>query len=363
MHVGLIIGSERIGGYENQMRLLARGLLAAGYKVTIIFTDHPHCRLQRNPSARLDFSGIPNIKLCIRRGYKYFYYPFGTMLMRLKKIDLLIACDPANAYAGSILASSQCKLITRISGLIFTLPGYEWEKALLTSAVAMSDAVISNAQVALDTVRDLGLLPPDKYQCVIRNAVNIADCSVNTVAGRFHVLYVGRLQPVKDPVTLLKALETAKQHLPELTAEFVGDGALFGEMKQYIEKQNLSGFIKLTGFCPQEKIPYEQADLVVNSSISELSSGAIAEALCRGIPVVATDVGGNPELLAGYEFGALVPPQDPDAMAQKIVYFARKTPEERRILGQQAQAYARQNFSLENYVKNYIRLISHVAAR
>lgn len=362
MHFGLIIGSNQFGGAENQMNLLARGLMAAGHKATVIFADYPTCGLRKRRSSVLDFSGIPQLKLCVRRGFNYFYYPWGKFEIRRRGIDILIANGAGCAYAGYRLAGrSGPPLVPRIAGLQFL--DIEREREVMKIAMAHSSWVISNAQVAIDMVKKRNILPPNKPTGVIRNGVITPEVVSSPCAGRFHVIFVGRLAHVKDPMTLLEALKIAKKDLPELTAEFVGDGILYDDMKKYIADNLLGDFIKLSGFIPARQIPYQFADLLVNSSVSELSSGAIAEALYRGVPIVASDVGGNPELIANQEFGAIFPVGNSMALARKIVEFGQKNTAERCRLGALAAEYAETLFSLDNYVKNYIKLAQDILLR
>ena len=357
MRIALIIGSEKAGGSENQMLLLARGLLNAGHKVTVIFTDHDNCRFRRNPDSVLDFSGIDRIKLSMRRFYRIFYLPYGRLRIRLKKFDIALACGMNNScIMNALFKNSRTKTVCRLSNLYFADPAEKTEKNKAIAAVSAADAVISNANIALDSALTMRILPPEKPHKVIRNAVICHDPVNDPQPGRFHVLFVGKLQPVKDPETLLKALVIARKRIPELTGEFIGYGSLAGRMQKCITENDWAGFIRITGFVPQSQIPYNQADLLVNCSVSELSSGAIAEALYRGIFVVASNVGGNPELLANREFGALFPVRDAEACAEEIIKFALKTPAERRKIAEQAKKFAVESFSPENYINSYLAL-------
>jgi glycosyltransferase involved in cell wall biosynthesis len=357
MRIALLISSEKAGGSENQMRLLARGLLNAGHKVTIIFTDHDNCRFKRNPDSALDFSGIDCIKLSMRRFYRIFYLPYGRLRIRLKKFDIALACGAnTSCIMSALFKNSHTKTVCRLSNLFFSDPAEEAEKNKTITAVSAADTVVSNAQIALDSALAMQILPPEKPHKVIRNTVICHDPVNEPQPGRFHVLFVGRLQPVKDPMTLLKALAIAKKRIPELTGEFIGYGFLADRMQKCITENNWSDFIRITGFVQQDQIPYRGADLLVNCSVSELSSGSIAEALYRGIIVVASNIGGNPELLANREFGALFPAGNAEACAEEIIKFALKTPAERQKIAKQARKFAEESFSLENYIKSYIAL-------
>ena len=361
MRIALLIGSANAGGSENQMRLLARWLQAAGHEVTVIFTDHHHCRFQRNPASVLDFSGIDNIKLSMRRFYRLFYKPYGKLRIKLKNFDIAMACGAHNSYIMcELFKNSRTKMVCRLSDLIFADNSSISDKNKTATALTQVHAVVSNAQIALTEAENMQLVAPELYRKVIRNAVVCPDKINEVQVDRFHVIFVGRLQKIKDPMTLLKAMKLAKKEIPHLTGEFVGSGVLFEEMQNYITEQGLADFIKLSGFIQQQQIPYPTADLLVNSSQSELSSGAIAEALYRGIPVVASKVGGNPELLKNQPFGALFPAGNVKACAAEIIKFARKTPQERQQLASRARAFAEENFSIESFSKNYIAFFKRV---
>jgi len=170
------------------------------------------------------------------------------------------------------------------------------------------------------------------------------------------VIFVGQLYDIKDPMTLVKALEIAKRQLPNLSATLVGDGVLRQELQTYIESHQLNSFIRLAGHIPTEQIPYEKSDLFVNCSISELSSGAIAEALCSGVPVIGSAIGGNPEILSGHKFSELFPARDINRLAELIVSFGKKDVAERMFLSRQAIQYGEKNFSISRYVAQYREL-------
>ncbi len=213
------------------------------------------------------------MELCSRKGFRYFYYPYGSFEVRRRKIDLLIGNNPNNAYVGSVLAKgTKIPLITHISGMKFSRQGEDATREQLRYCIQKSKIVISNAQIALDTAARMGLIQ-DKKTKVIYNAVQSPRGYTKPSADRFHVIFVGSLYHIKDPMTLVRALEQAKKRLPVLSATIVGDGVMRNEIQQYLDQNDLTSFIRLTGHIPTEQIPYSESDLFVNCSVSELSSG------------------------------------------------------------------------------------------
>jgi glycosyltransferase involved in cell wall biosynthesis len=139
--------------------------------------------------------------------------------------------------------------------------------------------------------------------------------------GRKVVLTVGRLSLEKDHATLLRAFHglhlkggaTPRPHLV-----LVGDGPERQRILDMARSLGLSGSVTLTGQVPTAEPFYGVADVAVLSSRSEGSPNALLEAMAAGVPVVATAVGGVPEMVSHLESAYLVEPGDAKAMASGI---------------------------------------------
>jgi len=128
------------------------------------------------------------------------------------------------------------------------------------------------------------------------------------------ILIVGRLSREKDHLTLLHAVNRLRPNLnPHLLV--VGEGPERGRIEQEIQRLGLSGNVTLTGQQRSAEPYYRIANLAVLSSLSEGSPNALLEAMAAGVPVVATSVGGIPEIVAHEESALLVPPGQVDSMA------------------------------------------------
>ena len=134
---------------------------------------------------------------------------------------------------------------------------------------------------------------------------------------------VGRLVPIKDVPTLLSAwtrLEGA--HLA-----LVGDGPERARLESLARTLGVASRVHFTGFLSELETVYPDLDLVVNSSRNEGTPVALIEAMAAGIPVVATSVGGSPDLLQGGALGDLVPAGDPEALARALERALRRRDE------------------------------------
>ncbi len=357
MHLGLVIGDNKFGGIEKQMELLARGLLSQGIRVTVIYSDVSYPK-ENSTENRIDFSDIPILPLRLGRIRRWIYLFWGWREIRRRGIDLLIGNNAGNAYAAFLLAAPfHIPVVTHLSGLKFARD--KKTGRLMRFCIRHSRVVISNAQVAIDAASKQNMLN-GKPTRVIFNGVHIEGDCTYPEKGRFNVIFVGRLCDIKDPLTLVKALEKAIKTNGQITGIIVGDGPLRKSLEEYIQSHELSASIKLAGYMPTAQIPYDKADLFVNSSISELSSGAIAEALCHGVPVLGSRVGGNPEILEGKPFGGLFLPGDADQLAEQIVAFSMLDEQKRSEVSSAAKAYALDHFSVSKYTENYIQLAKDI---
>jgi len=139
----------------------------------------------------------------------------------------------------------------------------------------------------------------------------------NWASGRRVVGIVGRLVPIKDLDTFIDAASILALKAPDIRFAVVGDG----EERARLEARATSALgdrIHFFGWRKDTEAVFGDLDLVVNTSLNEGTPVALIEALAAGRPVVATAVGGTPDLLDGGRFGALVPARSAEATARAI---------------------------------------------
>ena len=172
---------------------------------------------------------------------------------------------------------------------------------------------------------------------------------------------VGRMEAVKDQTNLARAFVVAVKSDPGARARLrlvlVGDGKLKGEVEKILED---AGVRELAWFAGEraDVVPLLQGlDCFVLPSLAEGVSNTILEAMACGLPVVATRVGANTELVDEDVTGRTVSPDDSEALARTIGdYFS--TPELAREHGHAARRRVEGKFSLERMVENYHRVYS-----
>lgn len=173
------------------------------------------------------------------------------------------------------------------------------------------------------------------------------------------VATVAGMRPIKDPETLVRAFALVRREFPNARLLLVGV-----DPKDRFKRRMASDWsgweahrasIIFTGVRTDIPEILAQVDVYVNSSLYEGMSNTILEAMTSRKPVVATAVGGNPDLVQEGRTGFLVPPRDPPALADRIVYLLRHA-EEARMMGEAGRAFVASRHSFRHSVTNIAEL-------
>lgn len=136
------------------------------------------------------------------------------------------------------------------------------------------------------------------------------------------LLCVGRLIPIKGHLVLLRALAQARSRVPGVTLDVAGRGPLEPALKSYARELGLAEAVRFLGFVSPVQRAIEDAAIVVVPSLGEGFGMVALEAMERARPVIASAVGGLPEIVADGETGLVVPSGDAEALAEAIVALA-----------------------------------------
>ncbi|MDD5579528.1 MAG: TIGR03088 family PEP-CTERM/XrtA system glycosyltransferase [Methylobacter sp.] len=188
------------------------------------------------------------------------------------------------------------------------------------------------------------------------NKTPLSGCSCLFTQDDLVIGTVGRMHGVKDQLTLVKAFIYTCEQQPTLKSRLkliiVGDGPLRRKAIHLLEENQLMDNAWLPGKRSDVAEIMRRLDLFILPSLAEGISNTILEAMATGLPVIATNVGGNPELVEDGKTGRLTPAGDPVAMAEKILDYVSNE-EKRRRHGQHAEQQVLQRFSLAAMVDHY----------
>jgi glycosyltransferase involved in cell wall biosynthesis len=151
---------------------------------------------------------------------------------------------------------------------------------------------------------------------------NGIDTETFTFHGPSHAgpaVFVGRLSRMKDIETLIRAVPLVLQHIPAFRLRIVGDGPARPSLEALAESLAARAHVEFIGETKEVRRHLAEASVFVLPSLTEGVSIALLEAMATGLPVVATRVGGNIEVVLEGETGILIPPREPASLAFAVV--------------------------------------------
>lgn len=173
---------------------------------------------------------------------------------------------------------------------------------------------------------------------------------------------VSRLEPPKDPWTLVEAFAMVQQKVGQAHLLFVGDGSLSEEVGRFASERGLAQRVHLLGRRTDVAAILHHLHVFVLSSESEGQSLAILEAMSAQRPIVATDVGGNSILLDGGRCGILVPPRNPHALAEAILELLTNRERAQRLARNARQRFL-EHFTIDAMGMRYLEVYEQAIAR
>ncbi len=166
---------------------------------------------------------------------------------------------------------------------------------------------------------------------------------------------VAHLSSEKGHITLIKAVSLLLQSYPRLVLSVVGEGPLRAELEKLTNTLGASRSVLFLGFREDVDSVMKSFDIFCLPSLSEGLSSAILAAMGNRLPVVATSVGGIPELVTDRKTGLLVPPRDPERLARALRELL-DSPDLRKRMGESGRRRVESHFTLEKKIRNFERL-------
>ncbi|MCB9746954.1 MAG: glycosyltransferase [Candidatus Omnitrophica bacterium] len=183
--------------------------------------------------------------------------------------------------------------------------------------------------------------------------------SLGIKADSFVIGNIGRLVREKDQATLLKAFRKISQRTKNVELLIVGDGPLKSNLLKLAKELDIQGSVKFAGFREDIAQMLQIMDVFVLSSIMEGISLTVLEAMAAGLPVVATKVGGNPEIISEGKTGFLVPLGYPERI-ESAVKRIMADPRLGRSLGEAGRLRVQENSQLEHMVSVYREIYDEI---
>lgn len=337
-----------LGGAEIQARMLARVFTEDGHDVRVLAPWLDRTRplretldgvpVERIPYPRIRLLGA--LLLCVRFAWRLLRDRGGYDAIHVHTAENLAA------IAGLLRPWHGATVTVKVSG------AYEFDGGLLDP---------ERRHRPLNRLRNAWIQRADTIQCISRytfdrlvaagypraglkmipNAVDLRRFGgPRSTSGVVRVAYVGRLRQVKGVTVLLDAWHALA---PAGGARLViaGDGELRPELEAQLDRLGLRGAVELAGAISDVPALLRDTDVYVQPSFAEGMPNSVLEAMAAGLPIVATRVSGNEDLIADGENGLLVPPGDPGALAAAIRRLM-EDPALARSMGERARERAQQ---------------------
>lgn len=332
------IDGMEVGGSQRQVEQLLKGLDRQRWEPELVFFRSPSflveeiekqgIRVHHLPKRRrVDIPFLFGLARLLRRGNYRLVHAFS--------LTAELACVLARPMSGRwpVLVASERS---------FALDRPAWFWRLKRLVLGQSAAVIANSRAgAKATARRTRM--PDELFFTVSNGVDIPDAldagtraairqSIGAPEGRLFALFVGRLVPVKNLPSLVRAMQILEPAQRPWLA-LAGDGPEREEIQALADALGVAEDLCFLGERRDVDRLLQAADFLVLSSHFEGLSNAILEAMAAGCPVIASAVGGSPELIENGHTGLLYPPDDAAALAEAMLRMADPALRQRLSLG------------------------------
>lgn len=366
MRIMLVTTSLLIGGAENQVYLLAKEFRKHGHDVAIVSLTPPQAYVDELSQmgvtvASLDMSGSMTDWRALIRLYK---------LVRGWRPDILHA-----HMFHAILLSRLVRSVTRVPLLVSTTHNFAPEARIRRFLYRATDAMGSfTTNVSIAGTRqyaESGAAPRKRIRPFANGiVVHAHDSGVREAKrselgldDRFAWLAVGRFEAPKDYPTLLQAFDALVKLGSESLLLIVGDGSLGNTLRaQVAELPGLEARIRFLGSRSDVHEIMLACDGYVMSSVSEGLPLVLLEACVAAMPIVATDVGGNSEIVHDRMNGFLVPSSNPVALAGAMRQLEITSPAERARLGHAGRLYVEENYEIGAVAEDWLAAFSSALA-
>jgi glycosyltransferase involved in cell wall biosynthesis len=362
------------GGLERQVEVISEALYKAGYDVQIttpwLNRSRPLKETIRGvPVTRITYPAIKGLGALIlmckfalkllqeRSRYNAIHVHMAKnlasvvgMVRPFLKATTVVKISGAWEFNGGVLDPTlQSKLFYRIMGYFIRRVDYIQTISAYTKR-RLEQAGFDPEQILM-----------------IPNGVDISRfprraCPANEPAsrGELRILFAGRLVRVKALDVLLKAWCSVVHACPEkkLSLLFAGEGPLKHELMQQAERLNISESVNFLGMVQDMPALFAQADIYVQPSLQEGLPNAVIEAMASGLPIVATKVSGNEDLVTHNSNGILVEPGNANLLAEALLELINDC-SKRVQMGALSRRIIEEHYQLPMVIEKLVRVYNH----
>jgi glycosyltransferase involved in cell wall biosynthesis len=355
-----------VGGAEQQLLELVKGIDKNRFE-PIVVSLYPGDTLEAEAKA------VPGVEvICLNRRGKYdFFILFKVFrLLRQRHVDIVQPFLTPATFFGlvpAVISRTPVKVITERCGVrLNTHFGNNLYRRVEDFFTRFADWVIPNSQAGRSYLIGRGINPARIK--VIYNGVNLERLTpdpgkvaqirdgMRVPPGGMVVGITASLAPAKDHATFLQAARLVSQVMPQVRFAIVGDGPLRASLENQAKELGLAAGVTFHGVQREIGSYTSSYDVACQCSVDhEGCSNVLLEAMALGKPVVATDIGGNRELVDHGKTGLMIPMRNPQSLADAILTYLSQQ-DLARAMGERARQMVHTRFSLDRMVQEYEQL-------
>jgi glycosyltransferase involved in cell wall biosynthesis len=338
--------SDGWGGQERRVMSDLVGMRERGHQVFLV--TRPGTRIGKEA----ELAGIPVFRLAMASNLDLISVVRLALLLRRQNIEVVNTHSGVDTWVGSLAAK-----LARVPALVRSrhlhLP---LKRSWLNFVHYLPDALVASGETMRGyLIKDCGFpapkvvsiptgirfesLAPLRDRAAVRKELGVA-------AEAFLILMVGVIRGVKRHELALRALHVLVETVPGAQLVLAGEGPMRPDMERLAEQLGLADRVLFLGQRSDVGDLMNAADVLLLTSRSEGVPQAVTQALGLGLPVVATAVGGVPELVTHEQTGQLVPPEDVPAVAAALARVVQDI-EWAKQLGAKGREHVRSRFSLD----------------
>jgi glycosyltransferase involved in cell wall biosynthesis len=366
MRIFILSTSMGMGGADQQILTLAQAMKARGHEVRIVALAPLGAM-----GLEAQRAGIPTESLDLHRN-------LGLVPRFFRLVRMIRAWRPDVLHSHMVhanLMARAARALAPVPALVSTIHSISDGGAVRMAAYRLTSGLVDRftiiSRLAAQRYVAIGAVPETRLQ-VVPNTVDTsrfrrlpeARATIRKdwgVGDEFVWLAVGRFEPAKDYPNMIAAFAHLAASRPQSQLVLVGKGSLKEEVQSLVRQRDLEGRVRLLGVRRDVPELLSGADGYVLSSAWEGMPVVLLEASAVELPVVATKVGGVPEVVEDGTTGLLVPPANPAALAEAMVRIESLAPEARAEMGRRGRALVEEQYGTDRVMQMWERLYSEFA--
>ncbi|WDD99484.1 glycosyltransferase [Thalassomonas actiniarum] len=358
------------GGSEKHIKDLVSGLDKDKYSIDIIQLSNtgqiPFPSGTRD--ANLSYHHFPVKKVYGLSGFKTLFAI--SKLIREKDIQIVLSFHEMSDILNALLPVKVIKLSSRRdmgfkrnqtlekmirfinrNFLLVLCPSKAVQQKVLSEGIPKEKTLLLYNGIDSETFTQ-ALEQPKEEKARLVSELGLKEDKVKLVT-------IGNLNPWKGQRFLVDAVGIMNERGANCQLVLFGEGDTFDDLTQQVKSLKLEDDVFLKGYCGNVKDYLPAFDLMALPSVTEGLSNALLESAASGLPLIATDVGGNPEVVQNGVNGELVPAEDPEALARALMNYLPSSPGYTEA-ARASRALVEQQFSLRNMLQTYTGLFERL---